>query len=1226
VGGGSLPGLLATALLLSSGCSSRNFSIATKGDASMDRALPSNADAKIPNADTGVLTPDSGGVDPFAGVSAAKVLAKLDFTRPVASTVMAGDNAIALFADTGLAFVDLSDPAAPVQGQPLPTDGKVVAVEYDEDLGLAYAIDTTGKLYIFSARSLDGFAKVYDATVPMLANKVVGIARIGSTVHVLTGSVVLPVIFVLAGETPISASLGTTLSLTDPTTHIAAGGGTLYLANKKSVQAWSVPAVGAATLLGQYVLSAEPRVLLAKGSKVLVGVTNQGLATVDFGNPATPAQLALDRSLADLMDARLFGRTLAAALQRNLTALIDLADFTAPRVLTVDQGPLPQFMAVLNGVLLRGTAQSAQVVSIPPTISISIPAPTASSFPLHGQVPVTFSKPIDAASAKITFTCAGSVVEGQVVVALERTSLSFIPQVALPPGVSCTLDLSAIKDASGLGLMGSKTLTVTTAAAASKAITNNGSKFPHVADGAFTDANEWSDVTPAKGMYTYFYGDYHDGKLNILNDWFFNSDKIDSDCYNEFYVWTGGGSEQWTIRAYADRKVTVLKNGVVVEPSTSGVTGGAGYGSSPNVKEPHTIYELQIAAQAGAWGVRLHDPGPTYSCNRLSAEPSHIQGTLGVAGAGAGATIDSTQKPLAPIAATLLSPANEAAVGTVMPTLTWTSGVKEGLNLLKYQVQIAKVADFKTLVWNTGTMSTSYTVPAGVLGLDKTYYWRIVASNSMGQAPSSVGSFFTGIRPMPDGGLDAAGKDAGLGDAADASGEKRALTVSFVDTLYADVLGPGQGTVTTQPAGIECTNGAKTCSAFFGVGTKVTLTASAAKGWSFVAWGGDCSVLNREPSGTIAIPAGAEPMDCTVRFDYGNGGTAGTGGSDAAGGTGGTDGGIDANTSDAPVDSGSVDAPADTGSADASNVDGEDGDAGDAGADAAPPLFTGTPTALAGDDQWVYFGQASGGGIYRYQMAGGLAPSVIVPGVTVPANGLAAWGSAVYWIDGDKIMRANRGGLDAGAGVEVLLSGQTGLRMLTSNHMADYSKTGPTYLVFVTGQVGNSTIKTLPVGGGEPVTIVDGLAMTAEDRVVADSGNLYWIGGSGRGIWRSEFGAPTPTQVGADTGVTGLARFGQNSLAYMFCSATACTLKVVTASTGAAQATPLAGLPATLTRVAGYSQYVLAYNANDVVRTTTALGTPSLFLSDELAADVYVSQMSVYYVTASGEFHASRIQ
>jgi hypothetical protein len=158
------------------------------------------------------------------------------------------------------------------------------------------------------------------------------------------------------------------------------------------------------------------------------------------------------------------------------------------------------------------------------------------------------------------------------------------------------------------------------------------------------------------------------------------------------------------------------------------------------------------------------------------------------------------------------------------------------------------------------------------------------------------------------------------------------------------------------------------------------------------------------------------------------------------------------------------------------------------------------------------------------------------------------------------------------------------------------------------------------------VTIVDGLAMTADDRVVADSGNLYWIGGSGRGIFRSEFAAATPTQVGTDTGVTGLARFGQSSLAYMLCSATACTLKVVTASTGAAQGTPLAGLPATLTRVAGYSQQVLAYNANDVYRTTTALGSPSLFLSDELAADVYISYSSVYYVNASGEFHVSRIQ
>ena len=142
--------------------------------------------------------------------------------------------------------------------------------------------------------------------------------------------------------------------------------------------------------------------------------------------------------------ARLFGRTLAVGLERNLTATIDLSNFAAPRVLTVDPGPIPQFMAVLNGVLLRGTAQSAQVVNIPPTVSVSMPSLVASSFPLHGQIPVTFSKPIDPASAIATWSPspAGTAVIGRWW-SRERTSLTFMPEGVLPAGVTCTLDLAA---------------------------------------------------------------------------------------------------------------------------------------------------------------------------------------------------------------------------------------------------------------------------------------------------------------------------------------------------------------------------------------------------------------------------------------------------------------------------------------------------------------------------------------------------------------------------------------------------------------------------------------------------------------------------------------------------------------------------------------------------------------------------------------------------------------
>jgi len=50
--------------------------------------------------------------------------------------------------------------------------------------------------------------------------------------------------------------------------------------------------------------------------------------------------------------------------------------------------------------------------------------------------------------------------------------------------------------------------------------------------------------------------------------------------------------------------------------------------------------------------------------------------------------------------------------------------------------------------------------------------------------------------------------------------------------------GSGTGTVTSAPAGIDC---GSTCSAGFGNGTQVTLTATPAAGSTFAGWSGDCS-------------------------------------------------------------------------------------------------------------------------------------------------------------------------------------------------------------------------------------------------------------------------------------------------------------------------------------------------------------------------------------------------
>jgi hypothetical protein len=74
--------------------------------------------------------------------------------------------------------------------------------------------------------------------------------------------------------------------------------------------------------------------------------------------------------------------------------------------------------------------------------------------------------------------------------------------------------------------------------------------------------------------------------------------------------------------------------------------------------------------------------------------------------------------------------------------------------------------------------------------------------------------------------------------------DAREVTAAFAPsdadahTLLVSRLGSGSGSVTSDPAGIDC-GGA--CSAEFPHGTSVTLTANAAAGSSFVGWGGACA-------------------------------------------------------------------------------------------------------------------------------------------------------------------------------------------------------------------------------------------------------------------------------------------------------------------------------------------------------------------------------------------------
>ncbi|MBK7988054.1 MAG: T9SS type A sorting domain-containing protein [Ignavibacteria bacterium] len=140
----------------------------------------------------------------------------------------------------------------------------------------------------------------------------------------------------------------------------------------------------------------------------------------------------------------------------------------------------------------------------------------------------------------------------------------------------------------------------------------------HKQDGAFTGdvynkKNEWSDIIPLKGRFSYLYLDYcqQSGILYLLNDWVLGNSNYDSNsCYNLFKFSTGDGREKWEIRVFHSivKGIIVLRNSIDVTRDTNYVLGGGyGFSPSPNDTTPHTIYEFAIKAETGVFYMPVQD-------------------------------------------------------------------------------------------------------------------------------------------------------------------------------------------------------------------------------------------------------------------------------------------------------------------------------------------------------------------------------------------------------------------------------------------------------------------------------------------------------------------------------------------------------------------------------------------------------------------------------------------
>jgi len=789
--------------------------------------VPAIVDA-APDQGPDVVSGDAGALG-LTKAPAATALASATLARAVWKTFTAGDKVIALYSDKDFGVIDMRDPKNPQTYGPYTTAGKVLAVDFDEQRSLLFGVDATGVIFAASMPVAASVNVVASATVPSFTGAL-AIARVANRLYVLNGTALRPVLMTLQGTLPTALTAEAELALAQPANFLGGGASLLYLGYADGlVESWAVDLVsGVPSKAGTFNGGGTLVSLLPKASKLMLLVNGIGLRVLDFAVAVSPVEIATLADLADATDARLIDRTLVVALSRGLVAAIDLSNYAAPRAITSNPGTLPSFIALVAGNVVLGSGSAAQVLGVPPVISSGLPSVVQNSVPLNGIIPVTFSKLISAASlAGVSLSCGGSAVAGAAALSPDGKTVLFRPTAALPANASCALSLTGVTDPTGLTLAAAATTYSFGTAASAPAQANNAkSKFAHKVDGKFTDfasgdgglAGEWSDVQPMRGMYTYFYADFDGQYLWILNDWYKSEEKIDPDCYNLFSF--GLGPNRWTIRAYGDQHVEAYKDGVLVDPKTGGVEGASGFAASPNLSNPHTIWELKIPSVGGEFSSQLSDPTSDSHCGNLAAEPSAGGGLMGN-----GMTIGMTAVP-APTIATLTAPADAATNVSVTPVLAWTDSNQPN-QFVWYQVQLATSSSFTSGIVIGGSYTQTWSPPSGALAGNTQYYWRVLSYSLGGWITSSMSSFTTGPKPL-------------------------------AGSYTLDAIVSGQGTVTSVPTGIACTG---SCTATFSATTSVTLTATPATGWQFAGWYGSCAGLTGPATVTMV-----DNLQCVALF------------------------------------------------------------------------------------------------------------------------------------------------------------------------------------------------------------------------------------------------------------------------------------------------------------------------------------------------------------------------
>ena len=183
--------------------------------------------------------------------------------------------------------------------------------------------------------------------------------------------------------------------------------------------------------------------------------------------------------------------------------------------------------------------------------------------------------------------------------------------------------------------------------------------------------------------------------------------------------------------------------------------------------------------------------------------------------------------------------------------------------------EIAAGPDGRPVVAWTASTPSSPVPQVFVRRWNGTNAWEDIGLHSgsaTGISDATVGAGFTGLALTPTG----ATATAGVPVVAWLDGRVDSRTQVFLRQLFdgltstLQVVTTGNGTVTTDPVGIDCTNGS--CTGHFPSGMSVTLTATALSGGRFAGWGGACAFRGLDPTCTLDLTAATTQVRASFKY------------------------------------------------------------------------------------------------------------------------------------------------------------------------------------------------------------------------------------------------------------------------------------------------------------------------------------------------------------------------